>query len=695
MYSLLKNISHKKRIDLFIVLFSILIFFKLILPASESYIYYFFNEILVLTVFGLGLIISKTYLSDKKNQPLHLVLNSGVIVAGIFLFNSLSLNLLDNVKNDLNKIPLYESFSSVIIVIVNLIGALIFSAALIYLFGIFHQLFLLRQKKDLSFYFNSMSIFFALSFVTQFLEKKNEELEFIPITFFAMSVILIIINSFRVAWIAFISKRQKLYVLLISTILIVLFAINLGMAEDDGFTKNFLVNFSPGLHFFLTILLLYGLIYYSVLFITTLFHLPTAEAIDKKIEEVSSLIDLSKLMTRVLDIKDLSDSITNYIIKVINSDAAWFVEIKKEKIEIHSTANIEKNLAEEITKNCLNNNLLDKEKVSVLNKTQLVVDPAINNMVDYYTIISAPIIRHEINNGFIIAIRIKTFQFDDDEIKSFQAFAQYAAIAFENAKLIEESIEKERLESELKVARDIQYKILPREIPQYSHLELSAVFIPAFEVGGDYYDFFPLDTCKLGFVIADVSGKGISAAFIMAEVKGIFESLSKSIQQPRNLLISANSILKNSLEKKNFVTAIYGIFDCKNSRLTISRAGHVPMYLCRNKIVNKFIPNGIGLGIEKTNIFESNIKEIDIDLIYGDVITLFTDGISEAKNKDLEEFGYARLEKLICENSDLTVDALSKKIMEEVTVFSENYQQHDDITLILFKWKNNLTAEVK
>ena len=280
-------------------------------------------------------------------------------------------------------------------------------------------------------------------------------------------------------------------------------------------------------------------------------------------------------------------------------------------------------------------------------------------------------------------------------MKAIQAFADYAAIAIENAILIEESLEKERLESELKVAREIQYKILPNHVPQFDNLKISSIFVPAFEVGGDYYDFFSLNDSKLGFVIADVSGKGISAAFIMAEVKGIFESLSKLKDTPKELLIEVNKILKNSLEKKNFVTAIYGIFDCANSKLIIARAGHVPMFLCRNNSISKIIPNGIGLGIEKSDVFDNNLKEFEIELENDDVITLFTDGISEAKNKDLEEFGYSRLEKIIIEGSSLNVDELSRNIMKEVSIFSTEYQQHDDITLVLFKWKNNLTAEVK
>ena len=694
MYTILKNINYRKQIDILILIVSILVLIKLIFPVSNNY-FSFVSELIVLATLFVGMIISKSFTVKKKNQPLSLVLNLGIIAAVIFLFNSLSKGFLDNVQNNLKDIELYQSFSSIILIVVNLIIAFIYCGFAIYLFSIFHELFAMRQKKDLSFYFNSMSIFFGLALLTKILEVKDSELGFIPLTFYVMSVFLMVINSFRVAWIAFLSKKQKLYVLFLSVILTVLFGINYGMLFDEGFIKQLLINFSPGLHVFISLVLLYGIIYNSMLFITTLFHLPTAEAIDRKVEEVSSLLDLSKLMTRVLDIKDLADSITNYTIKVCNADAAWFVDMNDKNITIKSVTNISFVEAEKITLAFNRIGYFDQSKIKVFDKIENDANLSRAETKKFSSSVSAPLIHHENSYGFLIAVRINNIPFEEDEVKAIQAFADYAAIAIENAILIEESLEKERLESELKVAREIQYKILPNHVPQFDNLKISSIFVPAFEVGGDYYDFFPLNDSKLGFVIADVSGKGISAAFIMAEVKGIFESLSKLKETPKELLIEVNKILKNSLEKKNFVTAIYGIFNCANSKLIIARAGHVPMFLCRNNYISKIIPNGIGLGIEKSDVFDNNLKEFEIELENDDVITLFTDGISEAKNKDLEEFGYSRLEKIIIEGSSLNVDELSRNIMKEVSIFSTEYQQHDDITLVLFKWKNNLTAEVK
>ena len=215
------------------------------------------------------------------------------------------------------------------------------------------------------------------------------------------------------------------------------------------------------------------------------------------------------------------------------------------------------------------------------------------------------------------------------------------------------------------------------------------MFVPAFEVGGDYYDYFELGNNKMGFVIADVSGKGISAAFIMAEVKGIFTSLSKLISSPGELLILANEILKGSLEKKNFVTALYGIIDTNKGIITFARAGHTPLLHCVNGKINRITPRGMGLGLEYGEKFSSNIKEMEIKLNNDDILILYTDGITESQNIDLEEFGLDRFENIILKNSDLKLDNISKKVLSEISLFSRDTSQHDDITLVIFKWKNN------
>ena len=242
------------------------------------------------------------------------------------------------------------------------------------------------------------------------------------------------------------------------------------------------------------------------------------------------------------------------------------------------------------------------------------------------------------------------------------------------------------MEKELDVAREVQSKLLPNITPNSQNLEISALFVPAFEVGGDYYDFFKMSDERLGFVVADVSGKGITAAFIMAEIKGIFESLSKLLNNPKDILIKANEIIKGSLEKKNFVTAIYGIIDLTTGKVNLARAGHTPILYCSQNKIDYLTPKGIGLGLDYGEKFINNLKELEFYLKNDDILVLYSDGITESKNKNLEDFGMERLTTVIRANCDKQIDEITNNIMKEVSMFSQDYKQHDDITLVIFKW---------
>ncbi|MBP1683476.1 MAG: Serine phosphatase RsbU subunit sigma, partial [Ignavibacteriaceae bacterium] len=214
---------------------------------------------------------------------------------------------------------------------------------------------------------------------------------------------------------------------------------------------------------------------------------------------------------------------------------------------------------------------IDFEKLTstkTFNLKEQIVDGDSENIFSVVSV--SPIKTRGETQGILVAAKGTGQIFTQDDLSAIETFSDYASVAIENSRLLEESIEKERLEKELDVAREIQRKILPLNVPEYPNLQIASVFIPAFEVGGDYYDFFKISETKLGFVIADVSGKGISAAFIMAEVKGIFESLSKTIEKPKEILIKANDILKDALDSKSFVSAAYGYFDMTEKKLIFS-----------------------------------------------------------------------------------------------------------------------------
>ena len=674
----LRNLTRARGLENAILTSILLFVFNIIFPLHNDFILSSINEILVFLSLYFIYNYLQPFLGSKTDSPLSLVLNAGILGALIFFIISVSNSLLDSSINTEKAVNIFNSLFATIVTFV-------FIGSLIYIFATFRELFFLRQKKDHSIYFKTMIVFFALTFFSSLLIRIDKSLDYPHDALYVVSIVLISLNSLRVAWIAFLVKKQKLYLLIISTVLSILFGFNYGLLKESETIRHLLVNFSPGLFDIFSLVMIYGTIYFGVIFFTTLFHLPTAEAFDRKAEEITSLMDLTNLITRVFDFKELADTITENTTRVCNSYSAWLVTKKGNEYELNSVKNIAYVDADKLTKRLLEEDETNYERLRILYHDSVAPELK-NEMNNFKSIAVAPLKVHNSINGYLFTSRFQDVNFDEDERKSIQTFADYAAVALENAKLIAESIEKERLEKELDVARDIQNKILPNEIPQYKNLQTSALFIPAFEVGGDYYDFFELNDSKLGFVVCDVSGKGISAAFIMAEVKGIFESLSKMIDNPKELLVKANEVIKKSLDKKSFVTAIYGVIDKNNGLLNFARAGHTPAVIHSENKITRLQPPGMGLGLDYSNGFANTLKEMQIELKNNDIIAFYSDGIPEAKNSKDEDFGYERFENIILQNGNKNLDEISNAIIKEVTLFTKDHSQHDDITLVLFKW---------
>lgn len=676
-----KDISRNKKLENIVFAAIVVILFRLIFPSSLSSALSFISELLIFCLIYLSALYLDDFFTVKKFTPLSVILNVGVFNAILFFVFSIS---------EKSKPNVVTGSSSEIMLFFYILSSFLLIGGLTYIFISFRYLFFLRQKKNLTKYFNVMTVFFILTYFLYFLQNADKQSSFFWDAFFVVSVVLISVNSLRVSWIAFLTKKEKIYLLVMSIIIAVLFLLNAGYCNKDTITSALAIkNFSGGLWTFLILMMLYGAIYSFVIFFTALFHLPTAEAFDRKAEEVSSLMDLSKIITQVFDMKQLSETVVSLTSKICNSDCAWLVTAIDDEFEIQSVVNIGYVEAEKITKKILLEIPEKVEETITLSKSSIRITYQNDlKIYNFSSIAIAPLIQHGQLMGYIFAAKRNNTQFDDEDKKAISTYADYASVAFENAKLFAESIEKERMEKELEVAREIQYKIIPEHTPVLKNLQIAARFKPAYEVGGDYYDFFEISDNILGFVVADVSGKGISAAFVMAEVKGVFESLSKTISAPKELLSKANEILKKSLDKKNFVTAVYGTIDLTLGKVNLARAGHTPVVLVHNKSIERLTPNGLGLGLDNGINFNQFICELEIQLNNNDILTLYSDGITECKNSRLDDFGLDRFEQVILENCDSNVEEISDKVIIELEEFSKEYFQHDDITLVLFKWGN-------
>ncbi|HEY7791876.1 MAG TPA: SpoIIE family protein phosphatase [Vicinamibacterales bacterium] len=258
--------------------------------------------------------------------------------------------------------------------------------------------------------------------------------------------------------------------------------------------------------------------------------------------------------------------------------------------------------------------------------------------------------------------------------------------------LLRQSAEKKRLEEELRIARQIQMSLLPQGPLAMPGLSLAALCVPAREVGGDYYDFLPLDEHRVGLLIADVAGKGTSAALYMAELKGLILSLSQIRMSPRQLLIDANRIIAANLDARSFITMTYAVVDLRERTITYARAGHTPLIYvpgpgAPSRTAQVLAPDGLvlGLKIDDGQMFEQLLEEVTLPLRAGDLFVFFTDGISEAMNEGEDCFGESRLGQLVEEHADLSSEELRERILREIEAFVGGAAQHDDMTMILLK----------
>ncbi len=261
-------------------------------------------------------------------------------------------------------------------------------------------------------------------------------------------------------------------------------------------------------------------------------------------------------------------------------------------------------------------------------------------------------------------------------------FANQAAAAIETARLHREAIEKERIERELELAAAIQREILPRSVPEVSGVELAAANLPTRQVGGDYYDLFPLSRGRLAFLVADVSGKGVPAALLVSTVHAAVHLQIDEAKTVEDLVTRIDRHLRRYAATRKFLTLFFGLLEPDSGLLRYVSAGHNPALLTRpSGEVVLLASTGVPVGI----LPNSGWREEMLQLASGDLLCVYTDGLTEAVNESEEEFGLERLSVAVAKGRDLPVRNLCDNLMAEVADFASGMPQHDDQTLLLLR----------
>ncbi len=262
-----------------------------------------------------------------------------------------------------------------------------------------------------------------------------------------------------------------------------------------------------------------------------------------------------------------------------------------------------------------------------------------------------------------------------------------------------ELLAHELLKKEMQVAQSIQQTLLPKSYPELLDYEIAAFYKSAQEVGGDYYDFIPISKNKLGIIIADVSGKGVPGSMVMTMIRTAVRLIAPQSKSAREVMLKLNRVIENDLQKGMFITIFYIILDLRKHELHFSSAGHTPMLLYRTqeRTVYSLNPKGIpiGLKLKEGDVFKRSIKTDKVKLKKDDLIVIYTDGISEAMNDKFEQFSQNRFIELIRKFDNHPLDKFTEIIESEISGFTGDQPQNDDITLVLIKDKSGPVSEGK
>ena len=272
--------------------------------------------------------------------------------------------------------------------------------------------------------------------------------------------------------------------------------------------------------------------------------------------------------------------------------------------------------------------------------------------------------------------------YSEHDLELLTAFASLAAITLERARLYNDRMASRKIVDELSIARRIQMTFLPSQDPLVNGFDISGINIPSADVGGDYYDFIPIVENQLGVAIGDVSGKGIPASLIMAAFRASLKAEIRNNFAIRAILFKVNNLLYESVERDNYVTAIYSVLDSKNRVLTFSNAGHNPPILRRSDGQIEYLKEG---GLALGTFPNSEYEERPISVAAGDILIFYTDGVTEAKNGRDEEFGIERLLASLEASRERPAREIIEYIVSETKKYASERAEVDDLTLIVIK----------
>lgn len=417
-----------------------------------------------------------------------------------------------------------------------------------------------------------------------------------------------------------------------------------------------------------------------------------AGEIRNRVEELSAMHRMTAAFSERKGLKEILQLVAETMVTVTGADACSIRVFNEERTELLRMATY--GLSGEYTSKGpirLADSRIDQEVLSG-GECVYIADERNDERVLYKTeakrenLVSAlctPMSYHERIEGIIRVYTRRPHKFDWFETSLIHGVASQAAIAVVNARLYEEALLAERIRRHLRLAGDVQKRMIPTNPPKIKGVGIAAIYIPCFELAGDFYDFIDMGSGKLGICVADVVGKGVRASLLMASTRSSLRAHAAHLSDLSEILSAVNVDLWRESEAGDFVTLFFGVLDAKRKTLTYCSAGHEPVLLVRNGQVSE-LPGGSGvLGMDE----EMPFHQETLGLESGDILNIFTDGLPEAIDFHDDAFGRERVHNAVLEacRQRRTAKGIGKFILWEMRRFAGLQTRSDDLTMVTIR----------
>ena len=573
--------------------------------------------------------------------------------------------------------------------ILALIAAIVFSIAIV---ASLRYLVLVERRKGTLLWFQLLVITLVLRilYVSLGLEDflrtaisgiSNSEILLSISPFYVLLFIFAFINSFRTDWAHYLNRWRKYVALAGALGVLILSQSILRFYFRGGLTITSLA-LGTLIGCVFTILLIFS----SVTFLKILFLLPSARLVDRKLNQLRIMDGLGQSIYSTFDEDKIVHSSVTLGRRISGADRCWAVKLDKEGFGFWEATG--RNPSEAAFPPEWNREVLKRlEKAGgtiLYNRypnSPLAAFAGKGSPVPGSLIASKLKIRKK-TFGILFASTNRQFGFMNESKGLVETFARQVAAAIDNARLMETELERERYREELSIARSIQESLLPGDLPEIENVDIAAISVPSMQVGGDYYDVFPIPGGFYGIAIADVAGKGTAAALLMAALQSALHAIAPGMSNIAGDTVQRlNSIMSRRMPDDKFITFFYGVLDPTERTLSYCCAGHDPPILAESDgTVSHLSEGGLVLGVKADAEYRTTTMKLNPD----DRLLLYTDGITESMGKETEEeFGTGRLTDFLTGQDSLQSRFILENLLDRLSSFRGEVAAFDDMTLLM------------